>query len=254
MRLISVLVKKELNSFFKRPTFYVIAGFCCLIWSPVYIYSFGVFLTEIVGQMGARLEPVTYHQRVLVDFVYLVHFVVLFFVNGITMKLLAEEKKSGTFQLMMTYPLSLRQIVLSKYISGVLIIWSLIALSSLYPLTTSLFGPVDIQLLGTSYLGLMLFAMVYVGLGLLASAISSSVLVAFILALVFNLSLWFLGIGTEMSQTGWVIDFFNYINLEPIFEGFTLGAIRLGPIVYLVSFSLLCCFFTERMLISMRWK
>lgn len=249
-----VLVKKDLGSFFGRPLFYLIAGLCALVWSPIYIYTFGVFLTQVLGQMGQQTEPLSFHSRVLVEFIYLINFVFLLFVNGITMKLIAEERKSKTYELLMTAPITTKQIILAKFISAFFVMIMLLTISFMYPLTTSMLGDLNWPPLLSAYLGLVLFSGVYVSFGLLASSMSNSVLVAFLLALIFNLGLWFLGIGAEMSQADWFHGVFQYMNFEPIFKSFSLGVIRLSSIVYLICLMFIGCFCAERILQWTRWR
>ena len=249
-----VLVKKDLRSFFGNPLFYLIAGLCALIWSPIYIYAFGVYLTEVVSHMGQTAQDTTYHERVLIEFVYLVNFVFIVFVNGITMKLIAEERKNNTYTLLMTSPMTARQLIVAKFISGYGIMSVLLVVAFAYPLTTSFLGHMQWGPLLTSYLGLFLFSGVYISLGLLASSLCSSVIMAFLLALIFNLALWFVGVGAEMSTSDWAVSFFQYTNLEPIFKSFSLGVIRLSSVFYLVCIMIFACFCSERVLQWGRWR
>lgn len=251
---VRVLLKKDLRVFFSRPLFYVIAGLCTFVWSPVYVYAFGEFLSQLVSAMGKGGDFLTLHLRVIMDFVSMVNFVLLLFVNGITMKLLTEEKKNHTFDLMMTSPIKSWQIVLAKFTAGYAVVSVLLMISFLYPLTTAIFGTVDWIQLFSSYLGLFLFSAVYVAIGVFASAMTQSVLVAFLLSLIFNLFLWFAGIGSEFAGNVLVSRFFEYINFEPIFKDFNSGVIRLSSVVYLVSVALLAGVGAERVIETSRWR
>src|SRR5690606_17013437 len=142
-------------------------GLCALIWSPIYFTAFGVFLSQTVSVMGAQGEHLTYHDRVVVEFASLVNFMMLLFANGITMKLVAEEKKNHTFELLLTSPVASWQIILAKYLAGVLVVSALVMLSLLYPVTTALLGKIQWLPLVSTYAGLILFASLYVAVGLL---------------------------------------------------------------------------------------
>lgn len=254
MSLVSVLVKRDLKSFFLSPQFYLIAFICTLLWSPIYIYSFGLFLTQLVSMAGGDGEYMTYQSRVLSEFVALINFMLLILVNSITMRLLSEEKRNHTYALLMTSPLSSWQIVIAKYLTGLIVVGSLIAIAFLYPLTTALLGRVDWPPLFCSFVGLLFFAAVYVSVGLMVSAITKSVLMSFILALIFNLSLWFLGAGGEIVESPFWHSFFNAINLDPIFKDFTQGVFRTQGFVFLSSLILFFLVATERFMESSRWK
>jgi ABC-2 type transport system permease protein len=251
---IVVLLKKDLQFFFNRPLFYLVAGFCCLIWSPVYIYAFGQFLTQLVSNMGKGGEFINFHDRVIFDFVSLVNFILLLFVNGITMKLITEEKKNHTFDLLMTSPIRSWQIVVAKFSAGYIVVSLLLLLSLLYPVTTSFFGHVHWAPLLSSYLGLFLFSAVYVAIGVFASTLTESILVAFLLSLIFNLILWFVGIGADASSSEIATHFFEYINFEPIFKNFNSGVIRLSSVIYLLSVAFIAALGAERVIETSRWR
>lgn len=254
MNVVGVLIKRDLKSFFLSPQFYLIAFICTLLWSPIYIYSFGLFLTQLVSVLGGNGEYMTYQSRVLSEFVALINFMLLILVNSVTMRLLAEEKRNHTYALLMTSPVSSWQIVLAKYFTGLIVISTLIFIAFLYPLTTSLLGKVEWPPLFCSFIGLLFFAAVYVSVGLMVSAITKSVLMSFILALIFNLTLWFLGSGSEVVESPFWQSFFNTINLDPIFKDFTQGVFRVQGFVFLGSLVLFFLAATERFMESSRWK
>lgn len=250
-----LLYGKDIQSFFRRPLFYMIAGLCCLLWSPIYIYAFAMFLSQMITQMGpAAGEVATYHERVIVEYVAIVNFLMLLFSSSVAMKLMTEEKKNHTMVLLFASPIKSWQIVVSKYLAGITVMMCLLGVSFLYPLTTSFLGPISWPSLLTSYLGLALFSAVYIAIGLFVSSMTSSLIMAFILALIANLSLWFLGLGTEVTSYEWIGAFFEYMSFETLFKDFSIGIIRAQAIVFLLS---VVCFFillTERALEASRWK
>lgn len=254
MSLVWTIYKKDVKSFFSSPLFYAIAGLCALIWSPIYVYAFGMFLSQLATVMGAGSETISYHERVLVEFASLVNFMLLLFGSGITMKLIAEEKKNHTYELLLTSPLTSWQITLAKYFSGLTVMVALLAISLLYPISTAFLGKIYWAPVVSIYAGLFLFSAVYVALGLLGSALSSSVIMAFMISLILNLGLWFLGVGVELSSSQVMTRFFETINLEPIFKEFSMGVIRLSSVMYLLSLSILGVLFSERVIESTRWR
>lgn len=131
---------------------------------------------------------------------------------------------------------------------------SLLAISFLYPLTTSFLGPIQWPSLLVSYFGLSLFVAVYIAIGLFMSTFTSSLIMAFILALIANLSLWFLGLGTEVTSYDWIRRFFEYVSFEVILKDFSLGIIRLSSVVFLMSIVGFCLVIAERALEASRWK
>ncbi len=249
-----ILIRRDLQSFFFSPQFYLLAFICTLLWSPIYIYSFGLFLTQLVSMLGGDGEYITYQSRVLSEFVALINFMLLIVVNSITMRLLSEEKRNHTYTLLMTSPLASWQIVLAKYITGLVVVGMLIGIAFLYPATTSLLGTIEWPPIFCSFVGLLFFAGVYVAVGLMVSALTKSVLLSFIVALMLNLTLWFLGAGVEVSEAPFWKQLFEYVNLDPIFKDFTQGVFRTQGLVFLTTLIIFFLVATERLMESSRWK
>jgi ABC-2 type transport system permease protein len=124
----------------------------------------------------------------------------------------------------------------------------------LYPAATSFLGRVQWPGIICSFVGLLIFSAVYVAVGLMVSALTRSVLMSFILALILNLSLWFLSAGEEVFESGLAHRFFHTVNLDPIFKDFTQGIFRFPGLVLLGSLIVFCLFTTERLIESSRWK
>ena len=248
------LIRRDLKFFFLSPQFYWLAFICTLLWSPIYVYSFGMFLTQVVSLLGGNGEYLTYQSRVLSEFVGLIHFMLLILVNSITMRLLSEEKRNNTFLLLLTSPLSSWQIVLAKYIVGFIVTAALVFIAFLYPATTSLMGKIEWAPVFCSFAGLLFFVALYVAVGLMVSAMTKSVLMAFVLALILNLGLWFLGSGVDAVESDFWLAFFKTINLDPIFKDFTQGVFRLQGLVFLCSLTVFFLVTTERLMEAARWE
>lgn len=170
------------------------------------------------------------------------------------MKLITEEKKNHTMTLLFVSPLRSWQIVLSKYLSGITVAFGLIFIGFLYPLTSALFGKLYWPSLLTSYFGLMMFACVYIAIGLFMSTLTSSLVMAFIMALIANLSLWFMGVGGEITSIAWLGAFFDYVNFETMFKDFSIGIVRFQALALLMSVVVFFLLLSERALEASRWK
>jgi ABC-2 type transport system permease protein len=252
---IVALVKRDLKFFFLSPQFYWLAFICTLLWSPIYIYSFGVFLTQVVSILGGKdAEYLTYQSRVLSEFVALIHFLLLILVNSVTMRLLSEEKRNHTYTLLMTSPISSWHIIIAKFIVGFVVTASLVVIAFLYPVTTSFLGKVEWAPVFCSFIGLLFFVALYVAVGLMVSAMTKSVLMAFVLALIVNLGLWFLGSGSEAVESPFWVAFFNVVNLDPVFKDFTQGVFRLQGLAFVVSLTVFFLVATERITEATRWE
>jgi ABC-2 type transport system permease protein len=167
------IYQREIRSYFNSPVAYVvIVVFLAIVG---WFFSSNVFLMNIASL------------RILFDIVPLVF---LFFVPAITMRLLAEEKKAGTLELLTTRPVRDVEIVLGKFLAA----WTLLAAALLptllYVATLLALGSPDLGPILTAYLGLMLMGGAYIAIGLFASGLTENQIVAFILSFLFVIALF----------------------------------------------------------------
>jgi ABC-2 type transport system permease protein len=160
---VGVIYRRELRSFFNAPAAYVviIVFLAILGW----FFTSNLFLANVASM------------RVVFD---LVPFLFLFFVPAVTMRLLAEEKKSGTLELLTTKPVHDAEIVLGKFLAALTLLAAALLPTLLYLLTVGTLGRVDLGPAFTGYLGLLLVGSVFIGFGLLASSLTENQIVAFI--------------------------------------------------------------------------
>ena len=159
------IYKRELRSYFNSPVAYVVI--------VVFLAVLGWFFTNNLFLMNVA------SLRIVFDLVPLIF---LFFIPAITMRLIAEEKKAGTLELLTTKPVRDVEIVLGKFLAA----WTLLAAALLptlfYLVTIVALGKVDLGPIISGYLGLMLMGGVYIAIGLLASSLTENQIVAFILS------------------------------------------------------------------------
>jgi ABC-2 type transport system permease protein len=170
------LLKKEFSGFFSSPTGYVIIG--------IFLLLTGLFLWVFPGEYNVFDSG--YAQ--LDGLFSLAPWLYLFLVPAVTMRTFAEEKQSGTFELIVTRPISTLQIVAAKYLAAVLLILFSLLPTLLYYLAVYYLaqpvGNVDSGAIFGSYIGLFFLASVYAAIGVFASSLSSNQLVSFVLTVV----------------------------------------------------------------------
>ncbi len=183
------LIAKELKAFFN--------GLIAYLVIVAFLVIMGLFLW--VFPAGYNIPDSGYAS--MDGFFTLAPFILLFLVPAITMRFFADEKRMGTMEMLMTKPLTAMQLVLSKYIAGVVLVFFSLLLTLIYVLTLVVFaappGP-DMGGIWGSYLGLFFLGMVFVAIGLFASSITENQIVSFILALFFS---GFIYIGFEMLHS-----------------------------------------------------
>ena len=153
----------------------------------------------------------------------------------LTMRMFAEERKSGTEQLLLTSPRSVTSIVLGKFFAAVAVILITLIFSIVYPVIISFFGNVNILTLIVTMLGFLLVAMAAISIGMLASSITENQIIAAIITIVVLVAPWFL---VDISTI------FSSIDLIDKFIKFPSGLISIADLVSLLSITVMCILIT----------
>ncbi|MCX7984617.1 MAG: ABC transporter permease [Bacteroidetes bacterium] len=214
---VRTICQKELRSYFNSAVAYVVLVVFLVIIGWVYTNS--LFLLNIASL------------RIFFEWVPSVF---LFVVPAITMRLMAEEKKIGTIELLTTKPLEDWEIVLGKFCAAWLLIAIALVPTLLYYLTVALLGNVDHGTVIGGYLGLLLMAGVYVAIGLFASTLTENQIVAFIVAfLIMALLYWFDKI--LIFVPGFLTSVVEYLGIDYHFSSIARGVIDTRDLVYFLS-------------------
>jgi ABC-2 type transport system permease protein len=221
---ILTIFRREIRSYFNSPVAYVvIVVFLAIVG---WFFTSGLFVSNVASL------------RVLFE---LVPWVYLFFIPAITMRLLAEEKKSGTLELLTTKPVRDVEIVLGKFLAA----WALLAATLLptllYLVTIMTLGSVDIGPVLTGYLGLMLMGSVYIAIGLLASSLTENQIVAFIVGFLVILALFMLDKVLIYVPEG-LVSTFEFLGIDYHYSNIARGVIDSRNLIYfgsILGFSLL---------------
>lgn len=250
-----VIAKKEIKTSLRGPGFYFIAFLMCFLISYM---AFELIKSlyqqaQIAGRMGGN-DGVNVHQGYIAQIVYLMHFFLVLFIPALTAFSFAEEKKTRTLDLLLTSPIHSLDIVLGKYIANVFLVLTLIVFSLLYTLPMQMISSLDWPLLISSYGGLFLICSIYVGAGLFASSLSSSVIVSFVIALVINLFCIFIVWGSQSAESEVVREIINHLSISKRLMEFIQGNIQTSGIVFLLSVIGLFIALTHRVIESARWR
>lgn len=243
---------KDLKVLLRSPMFFLIAGLCSFAWSILYIMYFSQYLQRSfrMGQEGLNI-----HNFLFAQHIGMTNLILLFAVPAITMRLIAEEKKLRTYDLLLTSPVTAFDISVGKVLAGWGASLVLLLISFLYPLGTSfLVGDFYYGPLLSSYLGLVLVAGVYCSVGLFASSLSESAVLSVVLAVIMNISLWFLGQSAQMSDNPMLTPMLEQVSLPIQFADFVRGNLQLSAAVFFVSCMGLFVFLTDRVVESARWR
>lgn len=253
MRTILAITRKELEQYFASPIAYVvIALFLILAGVFFYIYlGFYIQNAAMASQMGGEGMDLT--QSVIRPFIANISFFFLIILPMLTMRQFAEEKKQGTYELLMTSPLSITQLVIGKFLGVVSVVALILLLLALYPLLLLAFGGhPDPGPLMTGFLGLLLLGSAFIGFGLFASAVTKSQIVAAVLGFVFFIVFWIINWLTRSEE--WWGKLLQYVSIYQRFDDFTKGVLNLNDVFYYISFAFFGLFITGIVLQSQRWK
>ncbi|MFK7972162.1 MAG: ABC transporter permease subunit [Bacteroidia bacterium] len=222
MKPIWIIAKRELQAFFDSLTAYILL--------VLFLAFCGFFtwlgFTDVFLSKQASLRP----------FFFIGAYWSLFiFIPAITMKMVAEERRSGTLELLLTKSVTHRQIILGKFLGGLMLICIALLFTLPYVITISSIGNLDGGATFSGYLGLVLMSAAYLGIGLFASSLTDNQIVAFLLALSIGILFhWFFGLIASGSG-GFVAEVFSGLDMHYHFESIARGVIDLKDIAYFLS-------------------
>ena len=179
--------------------------------------------------------------------------VLVILVPVITMRSFAEEKRSGTYELLMTSPLSIGEIVAGKFLGALAFLLVMIGLTGIYPVILFLYGNPEMGIIAAGYLGLLLLATAFLTVGLLTSSFTENQIIAAVSCLVLLLLLYVISwpADTAGPVLGAVL---KYVSLTEHFSEMVKGVIDTKDLVYFASVILLALFLTQRSVESVRWR
>jgi ABC-2 type transport system permease protein len=171
----------------------------------------------------------------------------------ITMRLFAEERKSGTIELLLTYPVRDGAVLVGKFLAAFVLYATMLFLTLLYPAIVAYFARLEWGPLATGYLGLVLLGGTFLAVGLLASSLTENQIVAAIGT--FGTLLIFWVIGWSADYAGPVAGrLLSHLSIIDHYDGFARGVIDTRDVIYYVNFMVLALFLTLRSLEARRWN
>jgi len=226
-----IIAKRELGSFFDSLIAYIML-ILFLGFSGFFTWLFG---SDIFMSGQASLRP----------FFSIAFWTLFFFIPALTMRLLAEEKRSGTIELLLTRAVTDRQVILGKFLSTLLLIIVALVFTLPYVITVAGIGNIDVGAVVCGYLGLILMSGAYISIGLYASSITNNQIVAFLLALFIGLFFHLIFNVLAGSFSGSLGGIFDYLSMTTHFESISRGVIDTRDLIYFFSIMILGLYFSE---------
>jgi len=228
--------RKELAVYFASPVAYIVAA-VFLLFSG---YFFSIILS-ITREASLRLL----FQNVAI--------VMLLVAPMLTMRLFAEERKLGTFELLVTSPLRISELVAGKFLGAVILFLAIMAVTLEYPLILVVYGEPDWGPMAATYLGFILMGTAFLAIGMFASSLTDNQIVAVVASFGILLFLWIIGWASDLIPSTAIGMFVRSISIIDRFESFSKGVIDTGDLAYYLSVIGTFIFLTIRSLDWRRW-
>jgi len=219
--MIAKIVTKELNSYFNSPIAYIIL--IVFVGVSGWFYAQDLFL-------GGEAD--------INGFVNIVPVLFLLLIPGICMRLIAEERARGTIETLATLPIKDIDIIIGKWLSAFILILIGLCVTFIFPLISSFLGKIDWGIVFTSYLGLILFALFFTGIGIFASSIATTQIVAFVIGIFISFFFFILG-KLLFALPSNIVPFFNYLSIDYHLNNIIRGIIDSRDFIYFISLTFL---------------
>jgi ABC-2 type transport system permease protein len=252
VRNIIAIAAKELRSYFASPIAYIIIGFFALPFGVFFYLYLEAFLRQSMqqAQFGGSMNV---NQQVIRYVLQNASVIILFVMPMITMRTYAEEKRSGTIELLLTSPVTDFQIIVGKFLGALGLYMAMLLVTLLYISILFVFGSPEWRPLIAAYLGLLLMGGAFLSIGLFISSTTDNQIVAGIISFVVFLLLWIVGWFAD-SAGPTVGPITSYLSITEHFDDFSKGIIDTKHVLYYVSLITFGLFLTAKSVDSERWR
>jgi len=253
MRNILAIAGKELKSYFSSPIGYIVVGFWAFLYGIFFVPMLQMFVRQSMqmGAMGGQ-QAMNVNQMLIRPLMQNVSVLVLFVLPAVTMRTYAEEKKTGTIELLLTSPLTDWEIILGKFLGAMGLYAAMLAVTTINIGLLFVYGKPEWKSVLIVYLGLLLLGGAFISLGLFISSLTKNQIVAFVatfgVALMLWVITWFNFSGPPMSTIT------SYLSIIEQFDDFGKGVIDTSHLIYYVSFITFGLFLTAKSVESERWR
>ena len=250
---ILTIAQKELKGYFASPIAYIVIGFFALVFGWFYFVSIDYFMKQAM-QMGVPGQgQVNINTMAIRPLLQNVSVVALFVLPLITMRTYAEEKRSGTIELLLTSPVTDFQIIMGKFLGAVGLYALMLAVTVVHMAILFVYGNPEWKPIASGYLGLLLMGASFISVGLWISSLTKNQIVAGMVTFAVFLLLWTVtwavdSAGPTMQKV------LTAISITDHFDDFSKGVIALRHLVYYVSFITFGLFLTAKSVDSERWR
>ena len=244
------ILKREMKSYFASPLAYiVIVVFQVISATFFFLYLKGFLNFQLDPAYSLNVGEFNMNSLVLVPYFETIRLVLLLVIPLITMRLIADERRNYTAELLFTAPISVRSVVIGKFVAALFLLAIMLALSAINIMILMFHGSPDSGLIISGYLGLMLLGATFLSIGMFASSLTDNQLIAAVLSLGILLLLWL--IGSLSVSSGSLLGYVSVINH---FDSFGKGYLDLKDLIYYLSLIYLGLYLSYTAIDSERWR
>jgi ABC-2 type transport system permease protein len=254
MKNVLIICRKELKGYFASPIAYLLMAIFAVIFGFFFYSATAIFVVRgMESQMMGRGMPMDVNEWVIRPLLMNASVVGLFLIPMITMRLFAEEKRSGTIELLLTSPVRDIEIILGKWLAALAMYACILGISAINIGVLYAYGKPDWKPILAGYLGLLLQGGTLLGIGTFISTMTRNQIIAGGATFAVCLLLWVLDwvSAYETSTFGKVI---SYLSVVTHFETFAKGVIDTKDVIFYVTMIFFGLFLTARSMESLRWR
>jgi ABC-2 type transport system permease protein len=254
LRNILLICRKELKSYFASPIAYLLMAFFGLIFGfGFYTATRDMVRFSMQSQMMGQQQPMNVNDAIIRPLLGFASTIALFLIPMITMRLFAEEKRSGTIELLLTSPIKDIEIIIGKWLGAMLLYLCVLGMSMINIAMLFAWGKPDWKPVLVAYLGLILQGGALLAIGAFISTTTKNQIIAGGVTFFVCLLLWLLSWFTAYDSTA-PAQVVNYISIVTHFENFSKGVLDSKDVVFYFSMIFFALFLTSRSMESLRWR
>lgn len=254
MKNVWIIFTKELRSYFVSPIAYLLLTMFALIFGFFFWNGLGYFVyVGMESQMRGEMMPMNVNEQIVRPLLSNASVIGLFFIPMITMRLFAEEKRSGTIELLTTSPVRDIEVIVGKWLAAVTLYLCMLAFTALNFAFLFRYGNPDWRPMAIGYLGLLLQASCLLAIGTFISTLTKNQIIAGAATFGVCLMLWVFEWVSGYDTSTWA-KVLSYMSVTVHFESFARGVIELKDAIYYVTLTIVGLFLTARSMESLRWR
>jgi ABC-2 type transport system permease protein len=257
MRNTLTIAGRELRSYFSSPMAYVLLA-VFLALAGYFFYALLVAFNQTLSIYSMMRNPemlqrFNLNEMVIRPLLANMAVLLIFIVPAITMRMFPEEKRSGTYEMLLTSPIRVGELVVGKFLGGLVLVLLMIVLSGFFGVLLAVYGNPEVPMMLTGYAGLALMAVSFLAIGTLVSSFTDNVVIAYVGTLFALLVLYTIGWLGESLQGAWG-GIVRYVSITEHFQDISKGVVDTKNLVYFATLLVVSLFLTHRSVESVRWR